>query len=196
MVRVESASMQIITILGIALGLSMDAFAVSVTNGAMIADLKPRHTVRMSFFFGAFQFIMPVLGWAAGSTFSAYIAKFDHWIAFGLLSFIGGKMILESRHPAEDGSCKEDCRNLPTLVLLSLATSIDALAVGLSFAFLHVDIVAPSLMIGAVTFLVCLAGAAIGNKVGHLFENRFELVGGLVLIAIGVNILFEHFARA
>lgn len=184
--------MNLLTIVGIALGLSMDALAVSITNGAMIRDLKVRHAVRMAVFFGAFQFLMPVIGWAAGTTFSRAIAGIDHWIAFGLLAFIGGKMIVESRKLKEDGSCKEDCRNLPTLIVLSIATSIDALAVGLSFAFLRVGIMGPALIIGAITFVVCLAGVAIGNRVGRFFENRFELIGGIVLVGIGVKILLEH----
>ncbi len=190
--------MDLATLIGISLGLSMDAFAVSVTNGFMIKNLKKRQAFRIAFFFGGFQALMPVLGWAAGLSFSRYIEGFDHWIAFGLLAFIGGKMILESRRATEPGcedDGKKDCSHFPTLLIMSLATSIDALAVGLSFAFLRIHIFVPVLVIGGVTFAVCLAGVFVGEKIGCFFENRLELTGGLVLIGIGLKILLEHLLR-
>jgi putative Mn2+ efflux pump MntP len=181
----------IISILGIALGLSMDALAVSVTNGCIIKELKVRHAFRISFSFGLFQAVMPLIGWAAGLTFSSYIDDFDHWIAFGLLTLIGGKMIAESRKL--DQRCEErNCLHLPTLIALSVATSIDALAVGVSFALLRTSIIMPVIIIGTVTFAVCLAGVYAGKKIGHLAEGKLECAGGLVLILIGIKILLEH----
>jgi len=160
--------MDLLLIVSIALGLSLDAFAVSVANGILIHQLKFSHAFRISLFFGAFQAVMPLIGWAAGSYFSPYIMQFDHWIAFGLLAFIGGKMIVESR-------------------------SLDA--VGLSFAILDVHILLPVAVIGIVTFVVCITGVYAGNRIGHLFENRFELAGGIILIGIGLKILIEHLVQ-
>ena len=179
--------MKLLTIIGIALGLSMDAFSVSVTNGCIINELKLRHAFRIAFFFGFFQAIMPVIGWASGSVFYKYIQSIDHWIAFGLLSFIGIKMIYESiKKDAEKK--QKDCRHYPTLFILSIATSIDALAVGISFSVLNIRIIFPALLIGIITFIVCLIGIFIGNKIGQLFNNKLELVGGIILIGIGVKI--------
>lgn len=186
--------MKIFSIVIIALGLSLDAFAVSVANGFMIKDLKFRHVIRIALFFGLFQAIMPLLGWAAGSLFSSFIKNFDHWVAFGLLAFIGGKMIFESRRAKEPG-CEEDrkdCTHFPTLLMLSLATSLDALAVGLTFAFLDVVIVFPVIVIGCITFTVCLAGVYIGERTGHLFGDKLELIGGIIVIGIGIKIVLEH----
>lgn len=169
----------------------MDALSVSVTNGCIIKELKPRHAFRIAFFFGFFQAMMPVIGWAMGSLFYSYIRSFDHWIAFGLLFFIGIKMIYESFKKDEEKKQK-DCRHYPTLLILSLATSIDALAVGVSFALLDVQIIFPAAVIGIITFIVCLAGVFVGNRIGQFFENRLELAGGIILIGIGVKILVEH----
>ncbi|KPJ86344.1 MAG: hypothetical protein AMS17_12795 [Spirochaetes bacterium DG_61] len=186
--------MDLLLIVSIALGLSLDAFAVSVANGILIHQLKFSHAFRISLFFGAFQAVMPLIGWAAGSYFSPYIMQFDHWIAFGLLAFIGGKMIVESRSLDRDCS-GVDCSHFPTLLLLSVTTSIDALAVGLSFAILDVHILLPVAVIGIVTFVVCITGVYAGNRIGHLFENRFELAGGIILIGIGLKILIEHLVQ-
>ncbi|MBN2443921.1 MAG: manganese efflux pump [Spirochaetales bacterium] len=180
-----------ITIIGLALGLSMDAFSVSITNGCIIHELKLRHAIRIAFSFGLFQAIMPLIGWATGSLFSSYIQSFDHWIAFGLLSFIGIKMIYDSRKRESENKTK-DCRHYPTLFILSIATSIDALAVGVSFAFLNIQIIFPVLLIGIITFIVCLIGIFIGNRIGKFFETGIELFGGLILIGIGIKILIEH----
>lgn len=186
--------MNLLSIIVIALGLSIDAFAVSVANGFMIKELKFRQVFRIALFFGLFQAIMPLLGWAAGSLFSSFIVKFDHWVAFGLLVFIGGKMIIESRKPVEAGceEDKKDCTHFPTLLMMSLATSVDALAVGLTFAFLDVLIVLPVIVIGCITFVVCLAGVYIGDRTGHLFGDKLELIGGIIVIGIGIKILIEH----
>ncbi|OGL40109.1 MAG: hypothetical protein A3C43_00635 [Candidatus Schekmanbacteria bacterium RIFCSPHIGHO2_02_FULL_38_11] len=183
--------MSLITVLFIAIGLSMDAFAVSVTSGFAIKNLKANNAFKIAFFFGAFQAMMPVVGWLAGAGVRDSISSFDHWIAFGLLSIIGCKMIFESTKMKEDKGTNNPL-NLYTLLILSVATSIDALAVGLSLAFLKVYIVTPAAIIGAVTFLLSFIGVFVGNRVGHFFENKIEILGGLILIAIGVKILAEH----
>jgi putative Mn2+ efflux pump MntP len=186
----------LLEIIGIGLALSMDAFSVAVVNGGIIRDLKFAHAFRIAFSFGLFQAVMPVVGWAAGLVFVDYIERIDHWIAFGLLAVIGGKMIWESRHTG--GECPENwnCLRTPTLLLLSFATSIDALAVGLSYSILRVQIVVPVVIIGCVTFVVCIAGVYIGKRIGHFFESKLELAGGLILVGIGIKILLEHFLRA
>jgi putative Mn2+ efflux pump MntP len=178
-------------IFGLAVGLSLDALAVSIANGIVIHQLKFRHAFRIAFFFGAFQAFMPIIGWAAGSYFSSYIQQFDHWIVFGLLGFIGGKMIVESK--SLDKHCRGiNCTHFPTLLTLSVTTSIDALAVGLSFAILNVNILLPVAIIGIITFAVCIVGIYMGNTLGHIFENKLELAGGIILIGIGLKILIEH----
>ena len=148
--------MDFLQIFLIALALSMDALAVSVVNGFIIKNLHYTHALRIAFFFGLFQAVMPILGWAAGFYFRAYIESIDHWIAFSLLAFIGGKMIYEStivkQNVCEIGNNKsKNCLNFSTLIILSIATSIDALAVGISFSVLHINIIEPVLIIGAVT---------------------------------------------
>jgi putative Mn2+ efflux pump MntP len=183
--------LDVITIIGIAIGLSMDALAVSVANGFSIKELKIRHAVRIAFFFGFFQAIMPLVGWTAGITIRSYIQEYDHWIAFGLLLLIGMKMIWESRS-FNTNDDRKNCLHFPTLLVLSIATSIDALAVGISFAMLELKILVPVIIIGAITFVNCFIGAQIGNRVGNLIENKLEIIGGVVLIVIGTKILIEH----
>jgi len=182
--------LDVIVVIGIAIGLSMDALAVSVANGAMINQLRFRQALRIAFSFGLFQALMPLIGWAAGTTFNKYISSFDHWLAFALLVIIGGRMMYESftKKPEE----VRNCLHFPTLLLLSLATSIDALAVGLSFAMLNTNIWYPIAIIGAITFFISMAGMRFGKSVGPLFGKRIELIGGLVLIGIGMKILIEH----
>lgn len=176
---------------GVALGLSMDAFAVSVANGLVIHQLKFRHAFRISLFFGAFQAFMPVLGWLAGTCLSSLIQHIAHWVAFFLLLFIGIKMIVEAK--SRDRECSSrNCLHFPTLLVMSLATSIDALAVGVSFAVLKISIFLPIAIIGAVTFVVCIIGVYIGDRTGHIFENKLETAGGILLIGIGIKILLEH----
>lgn len=183
--------MNLSTIIIIALGLSMDAFAVSIASGVTLKRFKVGPALRVALFFGGFQALMPVLGWLAGSTFQQYIAAFDHWVAFGLLTFIGGKMIYESFliEKTED-NC--DPNNLTTIFILAIATSIDALAVGLSFSVLQVQIIQPVIIIGIVTFLLSLLGVYIGGRFGSLFEKKIEFIGGIILIGIGLRILIEH----
>lgn len=184
--------MDIITILLVAFGLSMDAFAVSVTSGLAIDKLKIGHALRIGAFFGMFQAIMPIIGWLAGIGLKDFISGIDHWVAFVLLTVIGVKMIFESSKMKEDKN--SDPLNVYTLLILSVATSIDALAVGLSLSALAVAIMMPALIIGLTTFTFSFAGVFIGKRVGHLFESKIELAGGLILIGIGIKILTEHLA--
>jgi len=178
----------VITVL-LGASLAADAFAVSVARSLVCRD-STKNLVVMAGSFGFFQALMPVLGWLAGMQLLSLISGIDHWVAFSLLSFIGVKMIYEAgvikreeEHPALDGQ---------VLLLLSLATSIDALAVGLSMSFLKVEILEPALIIGAVTFAISLAGCFLGRKFGHLFEEKAEIAAGIVLIGIGVKVLVDH----
>jgi len=182
--------MDAITIIAIAFGLAMDAFAVSITSGITIKNLKINNALKIALFFGLFQAIMPVIGWLAGLSLKDFISEIDHWIAFGLLSFIGCKMIYESI-TVQSNEKQIDPLNVYVLLMLSVATSIDALAVGVSFAFLKVSIVTPVIIIGTLTFLLSYLGVYIGDRIGHFFENKIEIAGGLLLIGIGLKILIE-----
>ncbi|MDR1178691.1 MAG: manganese efflux pump MntP family protein [Spirochaetaceae bacterium] len=177
----------------IALSLALDAFAVSVCSGITIKNRRLFHAVRASSFFALFQFIMPLAGWYLGGAFHAYIETFDHWIAFALLAFIGCKTLKETggAKKEKDG---EDIQNIQVLLTLALATSIDALAIGLSFNLLGKPIWGPAAFIGAVTFAVCLAGFEFGKRIGALFKTGAQIAGGLILIGLGVKILLEHLA--
>lgn len=186
--------MDALTIIGIALGLAMDAFAVSVASGVTLRCFRIKHALRIALFFGGFQAVMPILGWLAGLTLKEVISRFDHWIAFGLLVIIGVKMIIES-FGLNDENEKCDTIDIGTLLLLAIATSIDALAVGVTFAFLDMAILTPILIIGIVTFGLSLAGVFIGDKLGHFFEKRIEIIGGLILIGIGIKIVLEHYTH-
>lgn len=169
----------------------MDAFAVAVSSGVTIKNFKLKNALTMALFFGGFQAVMPVIGWLAGMGLKQFIVDWDHWVAFGLLSFIGIKMIYESFKIKEETD-GDGAMSLYVLFVLSVATSIDALIVGTTFAFLDMVIFVPVVIIGIVTFCFSLAGAYIGKKVGHFFENKIEIIGGLTLIAIGFKILLEH----
>ena len=184
--------MDIISIIFIAFGLAMDAFAVSITSGLTIKQLRINDALKIAIFFGLFQAIMPLIGWSAGLGFRDFISSIDHWIAFGLLSLIGCKMIYESSKMGINDK-KKDPLNVYVLLMLSIATSIDALAVGLSLSFLKVSIALPAIIIGVVTFLLSLFGVYFGNRFGHYFENKIEIIGGLILIGIGIRILINHF---
>jgi manganese efflux pump family protein len=175
----------------IAVGLAMDTFAVSVASGATYKQLKVRHSLQMAGFFGGFQAIMPLIGALAGLSFKVYIEDYDHWVAFGLLAFIGGKMIYES-FKIKDTQKDNNPSNLAVLLVLSIATSIDALATGITLTMISANIIIAAFIIGLVTFVLSLIGVLIGKKCGHIFENKIEIVGGLILIGIGVKILFEH----
>lgn len=180
-------------ILTIALALAMDAFAVSMGISLTQGSLTSRQTLRVAFFFGFFQFGMPVLGWVAGKSILVYIHAVDHWIAFFLLGLVGAKMIYESFLETElkRGTKADSTRGLPLLVL-SIATSIDALAVGLSFAVLSVSVIQASILIGVVAFLLSVIGMKIAPLIGKVIGRWAELAGGLILIAIGIKILIEH----
>lgn len=194
--------MKITTILFIAFGLSMDAFAVSITNGMMLKRIRTRDALKIGLFFGVAQAIMPLFGWLAGIRFSSYIERIDHWIALILLGLIGANMIWESVKSKKDedyldlfgdcelvGECELDNK---TLFLLAIATSIDALAVGVNFAFLGVDIMIPIIAIGITTTVICFIGVFIGKRCGAGLKNYAELIGGIILILIGLNIFIEH----
>ena len=169
----------------------MDAFAVAVASGVTIKHLRVHHALTIAASFGLFQAFMPLIGWLGGLTLRDSVALVDHWVAFGLLAFIGGKMIYES-FKIESVEKKSDPLDIYVLFVLSVATSIDALAAGISFAVLDVSIVTPVLIIGAVTFILSFAGVWIGERFGHFFEKKIEFAGGLLLIAIGVKILASH----
>ena len=186
--------MGITGILGIGVGLSMDAFAVALCKGLGMKRVNYRHALVIALFFGMFQALMPVIGWALGTQFERFITPIDHWIAFCLLAFIGGKMLLDA---VRNEGCKEcgeyrERLDLRELLMLAVATSIDALAVGITFAFLHVDIVLSATIIGVITFAISFAGVVVGNRFGARFERPATIVGGAVLVLIGVKILLEH----
>ena len=173
----------------IAVGLSMDAFAVSVCKGLSVKELKGRHVLLVGLYFGGFQALMPVIGWLLGYRFESLITEIDHWIAFVLLALIGGNMIRESF--SEDEELNDDF-GVKTMLLLAFATSIDALAVGITFAFLSVKILPAAGTIGLTTFLLSGVGVLIGRAFGARWKSGAERVGGLILILIGLKILLEH----
>jgi putative Mn2+ efflux pump MntP len=180
-------------VLGIAVGLAMDAFAVSIAAGLAIRQLTYRHVFRLAFHFGLFQFLMPVIGWLAGRTVSVYVSAYDHWVAFGLLSTLGGKMMWTAMHADGKQNRGDPSRGL-LLLTLTIATSIDALAAGLSMGFLGVSIWMPSAVIGLVTATLSVVGVCFGNRFGVRFGRLAEFAGGLVLLAIGIRILLSHVA--
>ena len=183
--------MDILELLLIAAGLSMDAFAVSICKGLSVQRLKPRHYLLTGAWFGGFQALMPSIGFLLGSAFDQYISAFDHWIAFVLLAFIGGNMVRESL--SGDEECHDDSFGLRTMFLLAVATRIDALAVGVTFALLpDVHILSAVSLIGAATFLLSALGLKVGNVFGLRYKARAELAGGVILILMGLKILLEH----
>jgi putative Mn2+ efflux pump MntP len=184
--------MDFITLFGISLALAMDAFAVALAVGLAVAPLTGRHLFRLGWHFGLFQALMPVIGWLAGITVQQWIAAFDHWLALGLLSFVGGKMIYEAFSDVAEKSRTGDPTRGASLVLLSLATSIDALAVGLSLGMLGVSIWLPAVIIGLVAGILTVVGMLLGRRAGALWGKRVEVLGGLILIAIGIRIVLEH----
>jgi putative Mn2+ efflux pump MntP len=175
----------------VAVGLSMDAFAVSVVTGAAYKELHVRHTLRMAGFFGGFQAFMPAVGYLAGLTVRQYISDYDHWAAFGILAAVGAKMIYESFKIKAEKQAMHPT-NLMLLLALAVATSIDALAVGITLSLITRSIAMAVAIIGAVTFGLSCAGVFIGKRFGHFFESKIEAVGGLVLIALGLKILLQH----
>jgi putative Mn2+ efflux pump MntP len=184
--------MPFIEVLLIAAGLSMDAFAVSVGAAASNSRMAPRATFRLAFHFGLFQCLMPIAGWLLGNELARYIASVDHWIAFALLAFVGGRMLIAAFGGDEGRALRRDPSRGATLVMLSLATSIDALAVGLTLAMLDVGIWYASAIIGVVTGALSLTAIALGNQLGARFGRRMEALGGTILVAIGTRILLQH----
>ncbi|HHT54523.1 MAG TPA: manganese efflux pump [Clostridiales bacterium] len=182
-----------IELIGIALALSMDAFAVSVCKGLGMKKINYSQALTIGLFFGGFQALMPLLGWLLGSRFESYIRAFDHWVAFGLLAFIGGKMIVDLlRGKDDDCAC---CQKLDyrELLYMAVATSIDALTVGITFAFFEINVWRATVVIGLVTMTLCVAGVALGCKFGAKFKRGATLAGGVVLVLIGIKILLEGY---
>lgn len=212
--------MSIFSILIIAIGLAMDAFAVSICTGIKLKKLTSRKALKVGLYFGGFQAIMPLIGWAISTNFKSYIENIDHWIAFILLGIIGGKMLIEALKDEKDQSCEETipletstdesnsenccnaCNNIyaknnnpianKTLLVLAIATSIDALVVGISFAVLDVNIIEAITTIGVVTLIISFIGVMLGKKLGELFKQKAEILGGFILIGMGIKILVEH----
>jgi putative Mn2+ efflux pump MntP len=183
--------MSLITICILAVGLGVDAFSVAIGIGATNDKKSWTPILRLSAAFGLFQFVMPIIGWLAGQTVVEIIASFDHWIAFALLALVGGKMIREGFEKESDVGKVDQTRGWP-LLLLSIATSIDALAVGFSFSILKNPILFPAVIIGIVCFVMTTVGMIFGKVLAKLFGRKVEIFGGLVLIAIGVKILIDH----
>lgn len=176
----------------IAIGLSMDAFAVSVGKGLSVASVKPRHVFSVGVWFGGFQALMPLLGFLIGIGFASFVQHVDHWIAFVLLSIIGLNMIKESRSKGCCDDASSPDFSMRTMFMMAVATSIDALAVGVSFSFFDVDIMTAVVIIGVVTFIMSAIGLKIGNLFGCRYKSRAEFAGGMILILLGVKILLEH----
>lgn len=181
--------MSLIELLLVAVGLSMDAFAVSVCKGLSVGRVKIKHVLSAGLYFGGFQALMPLAGFFLGKQFQTIIERFDHWVVFFLLVIIGGNMIKESR---ECGECLNNSFSFRAMLPLALATSVDALAVGITFAFLKVSILPAVTFIGVITFLLSAVGVKIGNVFGLKYKSKAELLGGLVLILMGCKILLEH----
>lgn len=197
--------MSLVSILLTSFALSMDAFAVSVTKGITIKNITKKTAFKIAFFFGLFQGGMPLIGWSLGIKFEGYIKAFDHWIALILLSFLGIKMIYESIKDSKQQNNNENSEvamdidkftnyeiNMKDLIALSIATSIDALAVGISFSFLNIPIIPIVICIGIITFLVCFIGVLLGNKMGSFIGELAKFIGGIILILIGFNIFNDH----
>jgi putative Mn2+ efflux pump MntP len=182
--------MGILEIIFIGIGLAMDAFAVSICKGLSMKKLDIKKAVIIALYFGIFQAVMPIIGYLLGSSFQNIVTNIDHWIAFILLLFIGGNMIKESFDPEDDK--KNDDVSFKTMIVLAIATSIDALAVGITLAFLQTNLLFSVSIIGIITFVLSLVGVKIGNKFGDKFQNKAEFAGGIILILIGVKILLEH----
>ena len=186
--------MHIFEIILISIGLAMDAFAVSICKGLSMKKLNVKHAIVIALYFGGFQALMPLIGWILGSQFQVYIVSFDHWIAFLLLVFLGTKTIIDTIKEKDDeqGEKQESILNHKELFLLAIATSIDALAVGITLAFLNVKLAPTVSAIGIITFCICIFGVFVGNMFGSTFKKKASIAGGVILIAIGLKILLEH----
>ncbi len=185
--------MKVWEIVLIGISLSMDAFAVATCRGLEMKKFNAKYALIIALFFGGFQALMPFLGWLVGKQFETYIQNFDHWIAFVLLVIIGGKMVCDSfQKDDEETTVVMEKLHIGQLFLMAVATSIDALAVGVTFAFLGASIALPVTLIGSITFVLSFAGVAVGYLVGGKFKNKAEFLGGVILVLIGVKILLEH----
>lgn len=189
-IEVGDIEMGFVELLLLSVGLGMDAFAVSVCKGISMKKMNWKKTCIIGLYFGGFQALMPVLGYFLGSTFESVISNLDHWIAFGLLAIIGGNMIKDA-FSKECDSFDDDVR-FKAMIVLAIATSIDALAVGITFAFLKVNLILAISMIGVITFILAIVGTKVGNRFGDKYEKKAELVGGVILILLGIKILLEH----
>ena len=185
--------MNFVEVLLMAVGLAMDAFAVSLGVGAAGQANSARARFRLSFHFGLFQFLMPILGWLGGTWVAHLIGSVDHWVAFGMLALVGGRM-MRSGFDAGEAQDSDDPSRGRTLVMLAVATSIDALAVGLSLAMLRINVLQPSIVIGIITASLSLAGLFLGHKLGTAFGKPTKVIGGLILIGIGLRVLVTHLA--
>ena len=183
--------MSIIEIALIGVGLAMDAFAVSICKGLAMRRMNYKKAIIIAAFFGVFQALMPALGYVLGTTFANKIAAIDHWIAFILLALIGANMIKEALS-SDDDECQDDSLRLGDLIMLSIATSIDALAVGITFAFFNVSLLLSVSMIGIITFIICVIGVKVGNVFGEKYKSKAEFAGGVLLIIMGCKILVDH----
>ncbi|MEE0930018.1 MAG: manganese efflux pump MntP family protein [Acutalibacteraceae bacterium] len=191
--------MDYFSLVGISIGLAMDAFAVSVSNGALTKNLKRLYALKLAFFFGLFQMAMPVAGWLVGKAGESFITSVDHWVAFILLAIIGGKMIIDYIHELKDNTVQQerDSLSIRTIIMLAVATSIDALATGIILpsavgaSTLLLLLIAVTI-IGTITFIICLIGVYLGKLFGYLFSKHANLFGGIVLLLIGFKILLEH----
>lgn len=182
--------MGIVEIIVISVGLAMDAFAVSICKGLSMKKIHWKNVIIISLYFGVFQAIMPIIGYLLGSAFSDFVKSIDHWIAFILLSIIGGNMIKDSTD--DEVEKRNDNVDFKTMIVLAIATSIDALAIGVTFAFFKINILSAISIIGIITFILSFIGVVIGNKFGDKFQNKAEFTGGIILIIIGLKILLEH----
>ena len=177
----------------IGVSLSMDAFAVAIAKGLGMKRINYAHTLVIALFFGGFQALMPFLGWLLGTRFAVFVTPVDHWIAFALLAVIGGKMLLDAFHGGDEEEARGEAKlDLVELLGLAVATSIDAFAMGITFAFLQVGIAGAVMVIGLTTFALTLVGVAVGNQVGSRWEKPSAIVGGIVLILIGLHVLLNH----
>ena len=183
-----------LTFLFTGIGLAMDAFAVSICKGLGMKKVNGKQALVIGLFFGGFQALMPMIGWLLGKQFERYIVSIDHWVAFVLLVFIGGKMIAEARKPAAEATpvAMAQPLDLQELLVMAVATSIDALAVGISFAFLNYPMMEAVTVIGVTTFFISVAGVYIGNYFGNKYQKKAEMAGGVILVLIGAKILLEH----
>lgn len=185
--------MSVIELVLIAIGLSMDAFAISVCKGLGMPKINYKHTFVIGLFFGGFQALMPLIGWFVGLRFERYIFNFDHWVAFALLSFIGVRMIFQALKKDSDEYPINEQINIKELFVLAIATSIDALAVGITFALVPGTDIGPAvIIIGTITFALSCVGVAIGNRFGAKYKSRAELAGGIILVSMGLKIVLDH----